>query len=250
MIQPPAIVQPTPEAYDDFQAAFDHFNAALVEGVLEPCMLTLQRKSVTEGYFSPGRFVNGQAIHAHEISLNPAYFARRSTEQVMVRLVHQMVHYFQAVAGTPGRGGYHNDQWADMMQAVGLIPSTTRLPGGKRTGDSVYEYVEPNGLFEAAYQSLINAGFVWRWFDTRIVSEDSLLNASAMQASNEVPGTRLLDQPMSDTKRLDLGIHESAQSSRRPSKYVCARDKVNVWGRRNLSLFCGVCKFPLVEILR
>jgi predicted SprT family Zn-dependent metalloprotease len=250
MIQPLPIVQPTPEAYADFQVAFDHFNKELFENALEPCMLTLQRKSVTEGYFSAGRFVNGAAIHAHEISLNPAYFARRSTEQVLVRLVHQMVHYFQTVAGTPGRGGYHNDQWADMMEAVGLIPSTTRLPGGKRTGDSVYEYVEPNGLFEAAYAKLIDTGFAWRWFDTRIVSETPFLNSAVTQAMNDVPGTRLLDQPMSDTKRHELGIHESIQSSRRPSKYVCSRDKVNVWGRRNLVIYCGICKFQLEEILR
>ena len=37
-------IDPTPDTYEAFQTAFDHFNADLFEGKLSPCLITLQRK--------------------------------------------------------------------------------------------------------------------------------------------------------------------------------------------------------------
>ena len=36
--------------------------------------------------------------------------------------------------------GYHNKEWAAMMQAVGLVPSDTAAEGGKMTGQGVSHY--------------------------------------------------------------------------------------------------------------
>lgn len=48
---------PTVQAYAELQSAYDFFNAALFEGQLPPCLMTLQRKGANvRGYFSAERF--------------------------------------------------------------------------------------------------------------------------------------------------------------------------------------------------
>lgn len=47
-----AMSTPTTTAYSELQQAFDHFNMELFEGLLPPCLITLQRKKRTMGYFS------------------------------------------------------------------------------------------------------------------------------------------------------------------------------------------------------
>ena len=40
-----------------------------------------------------------------------------------------MTHLEQAHFGKPSRNGYHNKEWADLMERVGLMPSDTGAPG-------------------------------------------------------------------------------------------------------------------------
>ena len=43
------------------------------------------------------------------------------------------------------------------MIDIGLIPSATGLPGGKRTGQGIKHYIEPNGRFEQAFRKMPSA---------------------------------------------------------------------------------------------
>jgi len=43
---------PTEEAYTELQKAYDFFNHALFGNKLPPCLITLQRKARTYGYFA------------------------------------------------------------------------------------------------------------------------------------------------------------------------------------------------------
>jgi hypothetical protein len=69
----------------------------------------------------------------------------------LATLVHEMVHLEQDHFGTPSRSGYHNKEWAAWMDRVGLTPSNTGAPGGKRTGQQVTHYIVPDGPFAHAY---------------------------------------------------------------------------------------------------
>ena len=42
--------------YTAFEAAYDWFNAQLFENALPPCLITLQRKARSRGYFANDRF--------------------------------------------------------------------------------------------------------------------------------------------------------------------------------------------------
>jgi predicted SprT family Zn-dependent metalloprotease len=132
---------PTKRTYDDLTSAYDFFNERLFDGKLPRCLITMQRKNKSYGYFAGGRFgtLDGEEI-ADEIALNPSHFRARTAEQNLSTLVHEMVHLWQHHHGKPSRTGYHNKEWAAMMKAVGLIPSDTAAPGGKETGQHVSHY--------------------------------------------------------------------------------------------------------------
>ena len=49
-------IKPTRETYDQIQQAYDYFNRALFKGELPNCLITLQRRNRTYGYFSGDRF--------------------------------------------------------------------------------------------------------------------------------------------------------------------------------------------------
>jgi predicted SprT family Zn-dependent metalloprotease len=151
---------PTSRTYDGLTQAYEHFNRALFGGRLPPCLITMQRKNKTYGYFAGGRFGtrDGQEI-TDEIALNPSHFSARTVEESLATLVHEMTHLEQHHHGKPSRVGYHNKEWAGLMRRVGLIPSDTGAPGGKQTGQHMTHYIEPGGRFDQACAALIGGGF-------------------------------------------------------------------------------------------
>jgi len=136
---------PTAQNYAELQTAYDHFNQALFDGALPTCLITLQREKRTCGYFSSQRFADLDGRTTDEIALNPAYFAVVPLVETMQTLVHEMAHLWQSHFGSPGRSRYHNGEWADKMEAIGLMPSSTGKPGGRRTGDRMADYAIEGG---------------------------------------------------------------------------------------------------------
>ena len=149
--------RPTPQTYTELQQIFDHFNNRLFNGEIPSCLLTLQREKKTHGYFSFQRFVSkdGQTF-TDEIALNPSYFSIVPPKEIMQTIVHEMVHAWQFHFGTPGRGRYHNKEWAEKMIEIGLMPSSTGQPGGATTGDSMSDYIIEGGAFEIACNEIID----------------------------------------------------------------------------------------------
>jgi hypothetical protein len=150
--------------YGGFQKAYDFFNAALFDGALPNLLVTLQRKANTRGYFSPDRFsARGNGHTVHELALNPDTFDGRSDEEILSTLVHEMVHAWQEWFGKPPAGAYHNKEWAAKMEALGLMPTDTGMPGGKRTGQRVTHHIVSGGLYAAAYAKLKQHGYHLGW---------------------------------------------------------------------------------------
>jgi predicted SprT family Zn-dependent metalloprotease len=159
--------RPTPQTYAELQQAYDHFNKALFGDQLPACLLTLQREKRTHGYFSSKRFVHrdGQT-YTDEIALNPSFFAVVPPKEIMQTIVHEMAHAWQFHFGEPGRRGYHNKEWAEKMEAIGLMPSTTGQPGGAKTGERMNDYSIVGGSFESACDELLGTTkFAISWFD-------------------------------------------------------------------------------------
>lgn len=156
---------PTQETYADLNRAFRFFNERLFDGRLQPSLITLRARGRTNGYFSSERFVHADGRRSHEIALNPEMFACFTIERSLSTLVHEQVHQIQFQDGTASRRGYHNTDWADRMEAIGLMPSTTGRPGGARTGEMVTHYLIPGGRFLVAVRELLDDSFRARWAD-------------------------------------------------------------------------------------
>ena len=159
----------TVSAYQAFEQAYEWLSDSVFVDVLgqplPPCLLTLQRRPGAYGYFAHDRFEQRRdgIRTTHEIALNPDRFPGRSDKEIVSTLAHEGVHAYQQQYGTPGRRGYHNTDWAWMMECIGLIPSTTGQPGGKKTGHRVSHSIRPAGPFDQAIEALLATGFTLCW---------------------------------------------------------------------------------------
>jgi predicted SprT family Zn-dependent metalloprotease len=203
---------PTQRTYKTLDDAYHFFNERIFDGRLPACLITMQRSRKAYGYFAGGRFgsMDGMEV-TDEIALNPSHFRSRTTEQSLSTLVHEMAHLQQHHFGKPSRTSYHNKEWAQMMRAVGLIPSDTGEPGGREVGQSVSHYIADGGPFARACAELMGNGF--------------------------------------DTLYVELwGDGEAAKRKKKTAsktKYTCPQCGVNAWAKPQTSLVCGNCREPM-----
>jgi hypothetical protein len=76
-----------------------------------------------------------------------------------------MCHLWQYRLGKPARKSYHDRQWADRMESIGLMPSSTGKPGGARTGQHMADYPLEGGKFLEVASKLIDGPFRLAWYD-------------------------------------------------------------------------------------
>ena len=145
-------LSPTAETYvEGLQKAFDHFNAKLFENRLPPVLFTLTRKSRANGYFHAEQFqhrADGDATH--EIALNPNTMDR-DIRSILSTLVHEMTHLEQQEYGKPGKGAFHNKEWASLMVRIGLTPDNGQ---GGTTGNKVTHSIDEGGPFDVVFSEL------------------------------------------------------------------------------------------------
>ena len=216
-------MKPTNESYEELQKAYDHYNVALFANRLPSCLITLQRKSQRVlGYFSHDRFESAEGLNTDELAMNPMHFHTRSTEAALSTLVHEMVHVWQAHHGKPGRGRFHNREWAVQMKKVGLHPSNTGRPGGRETGDQMTHYIIEGGAFEHATTALVVGGFKLTW----------------AEQPTSCPGSHVGVNPVSVDRNRTNRV-----------RYQCPECQSRAWGKPGLNLFCGDCTSPFSPVL-
>lgn len=172
---------PTDQIYTELQEAFDYFNERLFNGEISQVLITMQREYRTLGYFSSKRFTHrtGERL-VDEISINPAYFGAFNQIEIFKTLVHEMCHAWQYHHGTPSKRSYHNSEWARKMEEVGLMPSATGRPGGRRTGEKMSEYMIKDGPFHQAAQELMDRGFRVSWIDRLVAVKPTHASLTAV----------------------------------------------------------------------
>lgn len=266
MVTPSHQKAPTRETYAELQLAYDHFNAALFDGQLPQCLITLQREKRTFGYFSAARFASLDGQTTDEIALNPAYFAVVPLVETMQTVVHEMTHLWQEHFGRPGRGRYHNEEWATKMESIGLMPSSTGAPGGKRTGDMVADYAIQGGRFLLACDQLLTSSFQLSWYD-RFPSLEHV-RAGEQSLAAQIVGVQGTTAPIAVNQALAsavrpggrVGSSAQAGAAEDPAlqpmsnksnrvKYTCGGcGKFSVWGKPTLKIICGECRHPYTAL--
>jgi hypothetical protein len=212
----------TTSQYTTIEEAYDWFNDKLFAGRLPMVLITLQRKSTAQGYFSPERFRHRSGeSRVDELALNPDHLDR-SDKEILSVLVHEMAHVWQQHHGHPSRAGYHNQEWAKKMLQIGLLPISIDQPG-KMTGQKLTHEVIPFGPFEVAFDAWMRdrAGCVFEW-------------ASAGDPSQSAaPGDPEPKDPKAKNK----------------TAYTCPGCESKAWGKPGLNLICGDCDLPFSEDL-
>jgi len=227
--------QPTRDTYEALQHAYDHFNWTLFESELPNCLITLQRKGRTYGYFSSKRFIREDGKACDEIALNPIHFKIRTIEESLSTLVHEMVHLWQYHFGKPGRGRYHNRQWADKMKSLGLHPSHTGEPGGNELGDQMTHYILDGDTFARSVSDLLKCGFELQW------REEIAPQLQLLPAPLSIPGG--ID-PVSRHPLATSPTQQPSKSGQR-AKYTCPECGLNAWARHGAFLICGEDQAPI-----
>lgn len=238
---------PTGELYQAFTSAYDFFNQELFGGELPPCVVTVQRGKPYFGFFSPNRWKNGSGHRAHEIAMNTAYFQEQTMMEVMQTLVHEMCHLWQYDFGKPSRNGYHNKQWADKMESIGLMPSATFQEGGARTGQKMGDYPLKNGSFEQACRKLVASGFFFKWTDRTLLRIPPHISERTENDSENVPTDKIdavLAAPLVNFDPADV-IDETTKTTTK-NRYICACG-CKVWGKKGLQIICGRCGSQFVH---
>jgi hypothetical protein len=202
---------PTRAQFAAYERLYNYFNRALFGGRLKPVLLNFSRHAGSVGFFAPERWEgHGGATH-HEISLNPTWLKLRSLRDTASTLVHEQVHCWQHEQGSPGRRGYHNEEWAAKMEEIGLMPSDTRAPGGKRVGYKVSHYIIDGGAFDRAF--------------------------AAMPKDLTLPFLCFDGIP---------GKGKGAKRAASKVKFSCPDCGANAWGKPSLRLSCGGCDVAMV----
>lgn len=205
---------PTGAQFDAYRAMWSYFNAVMFGGTLREVILNFSRRAKSLGFFAPDRWESAGQV-THEISLNPTHLRRDSARDVASTLVHEMVHLWQwqREHGAPKRPGYHDAQWGRKMEELGLMPSATGAPGGKRTGYKMSHYIVEGAAFARAFDAM-PAEYLLPW--TCGIDEDAIGKKKAKRKESKL-------------------------------KYTCPQCAMNMWGRPELRVRCEDCNVLLVS---
>lgn len=202
--------QITSTEHNALSEAYTYYNAALFDGELPDCLITLNRSNKPRnlGFYQKNAIEQRQCAdpqRTDQITLNIVNFHWRTDTEILSTLVHEMVHLWQFHFGDPPRNGYHDKQFGRKMKDVGLHPSNTGQPGGKETGQQMDHYVMDGGQFEEVTAELIASGFKLNW--------------------------QLVQEPAKEAK----------ERKKNKIKYSCPECDANAWGKPELRLICGEC---------
>jgi hypothetical protein len=185
--------------WNGYTAAFNYFNKELFEGKLPICVLTLNAKGASTGFFKSVNWKKGEQDY-HEICLNPVLL-NRTDDLVFQTLARLMVFLWQHTYGAPNSPGYCDSEYTKKMREIGL-PCESEYGLNLRFG------VDPKGKYASIRPEAMNNFFPLQNLEipppkkTRIQHSCPKCGSKAMGA----PGTRLIciteDCQIEMTKRI------------------------------------------------
>lgn len=241
----PDMNSPTLSLYTALEQAYDHFNVRLFGGHLQPCLITLRSATRVYGYHHAARFISPDGKLVDELGMHPGFFTLQPVEVVLSTLVHEMVHHWQNHSGTPSPSNPHNREWSEKMAFIGLQPSHTGLPGGKKTGRSMSDYVLPDGLFLKSCRELLAQGFSLPWMDRHapIKPEAQAEHQRAISAAGVV--NEMTPAPVTVIPTLVAGNPAVwSPPPKKPQtryKFSCSKCETKAWAAPDAAILCGVC---------
>jgi|GEM_PF-391099 len=233
---------PTTEAMLYWVAVYKIMNRCLFGGQLPNCMITLERRGRAFGYFRPNSFKNREGEIAHQIAMNPEQFEPYGDLEAFQTLAHEMCHLWRQLFGPrnkdgcTGTRGYHCGVWGGKMESIGLMPSNTGKPGGKKTGYQMMDYIIEGGKFDLLSRELLEKGMHVEWRDaTRSITK-----------TNEAEPD-FLDEVGVAQSAQSSGVYGYGQKPKRQSraKFVCPSCDLKAYARPGARLLCMDCNLRM-----
>ena len=214
--------KPTLLQFTALQQAYDYYNQELFypifEEMLSPVMLSLNdnRRRRSVGYYAFDKYKDDKGNILSLINITPEHL-NYPFMIVMSTLVHEMCHHYQYTFGVKkGRkSAYHDKEFANIMERIGLICSSTGRPGGKKTGIAMSDYIQEGGIFEKLTQNA-----------PEILKAPFTLNKTIFKREND-------------------SNEEKVKMQKQKIKYECSLCNTKVWGKPNLEIRCIPCNTNL-----
>lgn len=261
---------PTKEFYEAFDFAFDFYNRELFDNQLNKVLITVRsiepkKKGLkNNGYYSKRIFAyDGGPIS--EIALNINIFSERSTVGILSTLVHEMVHQWReehCLEPSDGKFEGHDDAWGKKMMEIGLIPTSTGLPGGKKKAKNMTHYPSENGLFAKktyelivehdlkipifdSYGAYVNKGNTYMGINEEL-KENWILNSENPEEKEKVE--KALSSLSNDPTIISANINDLIVVKKPKAKplepkfnYICPSCESKITGKEGLKVFCLEC---------
>lgn len=241
-------LSPTTECMLYWVVVYKIMNRCLFGGKLPNCMITIERQGRAFGYFRPNSFKNRDGEVVHQIALNPNCFEPYGDLEAFQTFAHEMCHLWREVLGPRNRNGsngtrgYHCRAWGRKMEEIGLMPSHTGKPGGRKTGYQMADYVIDGSKFAVLANELLEKGKHVEWRDA------SQKRAATTQVEDILDLEGLLLMPAGGEE-----VTQSEPTKARQSrvKYTCPNPECgqNAQGGHKGALICGFCDIPMVRNL-
>ena len=244
--------------FTELAFAYSFLNHELFDGYLNECVITTNRKYGSFGYYRPRGFNSGGRC-TDEISLNAGYMAVRTLRSTLATLTSLMCVKKNVEDGLDGKKGYCGRVWAETMQQVGLMPSSTGKPGGATTGYNNYFYIVGGQAFDIAYHRLRLAKFEITWrdrfplrspcdlrnLDVRTYRHVAFAEGGAMEMSAAsdllgIPAALLVPDRATHLSKTCLPLPRKHRGAK--DLYVCGGCNDKVWGKPGLRILCERCK--------
>lgn len=208
----------TLKQFSNLQQAYDFFNKRLFEGALPELLISFQKqKENVGGTYCANRLSQRKIKKGDkekdipEIELNPNSFRQKDDVRILSVLAHEMAHHWQHCFGQPCRG-YHNWEYANKMEEIGLMTSNTGEPNGKRIGHQMDHYVIAGGRFERACKDFLAK-------NSKVIFVEGSFAAAMSRAG--------------------------VASRKSKTKFTCPDCKQNAWAKPDAKLICGECNMDM-----
>lgn len=238
-----AELSPTKECMLYWVAVYKIMNRCLFGGKLPNCMITLERRGRAFGYFRPYSFKNREGDVAHQIAMNPEFFEPYGDLEALQTFAHEMCHLWREVLGPrnkngcTGTRGYHCRVWGRKMETIGLMPSHTGKPGGRKTGYQMMDYVIEGSKFDLLSQELLKNGMHVEWRDA--VQRQAKPNSTEPDFMDEVG--------VGPSSQTGEPLSNAGQKPKRQTraKFVCPSCELKAYAKPGARLVCGDCGFRM-----
>lgn len=223
-----APTDPTAALYGYMHTAYDYFNCRLFEGKLPPCLFLYRGNSRSLGHYHGDIFEHvGTQARVDELAINPQFMSTRSPEEVLSTLVHEMCHHWQKHFGKEPSRSYHDKQWAEKMESIGLQPTHNGLVGGKRTGPHMTHLIIDGGRFAVACSDFLQTAAPVFYQDRNALRRTGLTLGGLLGLGGDGEG-----------EEGGAGDEQPALSKGR-AKFVCPTCKLKAWAKPGAKLICG-----------